>query len=583
MSVYATPTQFTATPQLVLVIRRYLACCLMLMFYIGLAPTTMAASLADWQQDIDEIALKIVAIHPEPFARIGRLEFVREVENLKAELPRLSEEQRVTRTMRLVALVGDSHTQLEPDRADFARWYPLRVYEFTDGFFVTAAHKSVADLAGAQLLNIGGSRVEQVAERARTLMGADNELSAKENLFALSNAALMQGLGYAAGDGNLSVKFKLTSGAIVERVIKSSQASDPRYKKDDATFEWRFQAEMGGPPLSGVDSWLSAYKNLPYAAFRTFDATRPLRLMNRWQFTSKSLPLQSAYYIQANFVGENFAQEFRTALKEVDGLRPRRLIVDLRYCFGGDGSRVPAMLREFIKREESHAWKELYLLTGRRTLSAGIMAAQALMDNTTITVLGEPMAAPVNSYGDAQSIPLSRTGLHLYLSTVKHQLGKSTDINPFSRIDIPAQMSFEEYASGGDPLVDAILRGDEMRSLPVIALTDGGAMARRAWEERRTAFAKFHWWSPPQELDLRRTCDQLRDNNQLADAIELCKLNAEINPSIWNVWYNLANAQLAAGHLAEALTSYRRVLEIDPNNSNADEIRRVFEKAGTRF
>ncbi|MBP6279844.1 MAG: hypothetical protein KA388_08795, partial [Rhodocyclaceae bacterium] len=79
MSVYATPTQFTATPQLVLVIRRYLACCLMLMFYIGLAPTTMAASLADWQQDIDEIALKIVAIHPEPFARIGRLEFVREV------------------------------------------------------------------------------------------------------------------------------------------------------------------------------------------------------------------------------------------------------------------------------------------------------------------------------------------------------------------------------------------------------------------------------------------------------------------------------------------------------------------------
>ena len=539
-----------------------------------------AASVENWRRDIDEIVLSVRGIHPDPFARIGRLEFLRNADALKADLPRLSEEQRVTRAMRLVALLGDTHTQLEPKRPDFALWYPFRIYEFSDGYFVTAAHRSVAELAGAQLLEVAGLPVQRVVDSARELMGADNASAKKERLFAFSNAVLMKGLGYAQADGRLTIKFRLNSGTITERTLLPSKSDDPRYAKDDSTFDWYQQAEMGGPPFGGVDAWISAYKGLAYSAFRTTDPTRPLQLMNRRNIAAKSLPDQSAFYIQANYMGDDLPQKFRLALQEVDQLRPRRLIVDFRYNFGGDGSHVPAIVREFIKRETSNGWKELYILTGPRTFSAGIMAVVALAANTAHTVIGEPMSAPVNSYGDARTIQFPRTGLQLTLSTVLNQLGATTDIHPFAPVDIPAPMSFADYASGRDPAVDAILRGDEMRSLSVIALSDGGLVARQAWIQRGDSFAKFAWWSPPQEIDLRRAAQKLIEQKRVVDAIEVAKLNAEIHPGIWNVWYNLAKAQIEGGQKREALENFRQVLKIDPNNGNADEIRGAFAEAG---
>jgi tetratricopeptide (TPR) repeat protein len=539
-----------------------------------------AATVEEWRSDLDAIVVDVRAIHPDPFARVGKLEFMRQAEALKSDLPRLTEEQRVVRAMRLIALIGDTHTQLEPSRPDFALWYPVRIYEFSDGYFVTAAHRSVAELAGAQVLEAAGQPIDRVANDARSLMGADNAFASKEYVFAFSNAALMKGLGYASADGSLKIKCKLADGRIVERTLSPHRSDDARYDKDDSTFEWHFQPEMGGPPFGGVDAWISAYKGLPYAAFRTTDVSRPPRLMNRRGFSSRYLPEQDAFYLQSNFVGQNLEQEFREALQQVDKLRPRRLILDFRYNFGGDGSHVPAMLREFIKRGDAPPWKELYILTGRRTLSAGIMAVVALLENTDHTAIGEPMSAPINSYGDPRSIPFAKTGLRMNLSTVSHQLGDPEDIRPFAPVDVPAPFSFADYAVGRDPAVDPILRGEEMRSLQVIALADGGAAARRVWEQRKLAYSKYDGWSPPTEIVLRRAAQTLLEQKRVGDAVETAGLNADIHPEEWRVWYNLAKAQAAAGQKTESLASYRRVLEIDPNNFNLHEIRKLFEDAG---
>jgi tetratricopeptide (TPR) repeat protein len=539
-----------------------------------------AASASDWRYDIDEMVKDVQAIHPDPYARCGRLSFLRAVDALKRSLPHLNEEQRMAGAMKIVALIGDTHTQLEPDRPDFALWYPIRIYEFSDGYYVTAAHSSVAELAGARLLEVAGKPIENAVADVRALRGADNAFASKEDLSVFSDAALMKGLGYAASDGSMRVKLKLTSGKSVQVSLNPHVADDPRFGKNDSTFEWRFQAEMGGPPIGGVDQWISAYKAMRYASFRTTDKSRPLRLMNRRFFAAKARQDSDAYYIQSNFVGDDFADQFRMALAEVDRLKPKRLIVDLRYNFGGDGSRAPAMAREFIKRGDAPPWKELYVITGRRTHSAGIMAAIAIMDNTEHSVIGEPMAAPVNSYGDATSIMFEKTGMKLWLSTVRHQLGDDRNISEFTPVDVPAPMLFGDYAAGRDPAVDPILRGEEMRGIAVIALNDGGAAARRTYQKRAKTFSKTLWWTPPQEIELRIATDKLVGQKRFDDAIETAKLNAEIHPDVWNTWYNLGVAQRAGNRMRESLESWRKVLELDPQNGNGDEIRSAFEAAG---
>ncbi|MGH7731333.1 MAG: hypothetical protein ACRENJ_08800 [Candidatus Eiseniibacteriota bacterium] len=542
---------------------------------------SQGASVADWRQDLEEIVRLIRATHPDPFAKVGETVFVREAEALEAAIPSLSGDQRLVHAMRLVAMIGDGHTQLEPASPRFASWYPLRLYEFSDGVFVTSAHRSVSDLAGTQILEIAGRPVTEVLAAARALMGADNAFGSRENLYAVHNAAMMKGLGYAGPDAALRVRARLRGGRTVDRTLVPSPSDDTtHYAPDDASFEWQVRREMAGMPFGSFDDWISAYGKLPFSAYFAPDTSRPAHLVHADPYVVRPFPAQDGYYVQINRVDDTeFVAFIRRMMQDVDRRRPRRLIIDLRFNFGGDGSRITPMIHEFIKRADARPWKELYLLTGRRTFSAGIMALDAFLDHTECSVVGEPPAAALNSYGDATSIPLTRSGLLLAVSTLRHQLGDSDDFGPFIAVDVPAIFSFADYVAGRDPAVDPILRGDEMRSLAAIAMAEGGGAARMVWLERKSRVGALSWWGPPPEIALRRVGRALIEQNRIADAIENNRLNTEVHPDNWRTWLNLGLAYKAAGRQKERLDSYRRVLELDPNNFNGDAIRRLLQAA----
>jgi hypothetical protein len=547
-------------------------------------------SNAEWRGGIDRIVRDLRAHHPDPFVRVGELTFLRRAEALKAALPSLSEEARVAGAMRLVAGIGDGHTQLEPRSARFALWYPLRLYEFTDGIFVTGAHRSVADLAGAQILEIAGRPAAEVVAAARELMGADNASDAREKLFPVHNAALMKGLGFTSAGGELKVRARLAGGRTVERTIAPRRTDMPGYGADDSSFEWRFRPEVLGPPVGTNDEWVSAFRGLPSMAFRTRDTLRPPHLVLRRALVARPLAAQDAYYIQANAVAnlpdESFVAFFRRTLREVERQRPRRLIVDLRYNFGGDGSQVAPMIREFVARQDDPPWRELYVLTGRRTFSAGVMMLDAFLDHLAPTLVGEAAGAPLNSYGDANALEYPRLGLNLIVSHERHQLASSADVSERVPVDVPASFSFVDYAAGRDPAVDPILRGDEMRSIPAIVLERGADAARRVYEERRARFAGDPAWEPPSEIALRRVMRRLEERGDTAAALAAAVLNSEINPGEWRTWYNLGNLQASTGQMAASIASYRRSLALDdPTNFNAERLKEIVaeaEKSGTR-
>ena len=61
-------------------------------------------------------------------------------------------------------------------------------------------------------------------------------------------------------------------------------------------------------------------------------------------------------------------------------------------------------------------------------------------------------------------------------------------------------------------------------------------------------------------------------NNKIDDAIQLFKFNAEQFPASSNVFDSLGEAYLNAGDKKNALLSYKKVLELDPNNGNVADI-----------
>ncbi len=554
---------------------------------IALAQPAFAASVEDWRADITTIVHTIETVHPNPFTRSSRTAFEGEAASFTAALPNLTEEQRVVRAMRLVAMIDDGHTQLAPQRADFALWYPVRVYQFTEGYFITTAFKSDADLAGAQILKIAGRPVDEVMTAARSLMGAENIGTRVENLFAFNNAMLMKGLGYAADDGSLSLTVRLADGKTVERTLTPQRTSDTRYNIADSTFEWRFASEVYGPPLGTLNDWTTAYRGLPAIAFRTVDYTRPVHFTYRRAFVTRAIPERDAYFIQANFVGntaaETFEAFFRRALGEIDKQRPKSLIIDIRFNSGGDGSKVPAVIHQFIKREDDPPWKECYLLTGRKTFSAAVMFEASVMDHLHCSIVGEPAGAALDSYGDATGMELTRTGLQFYVSTVYHQLDDTGAHDAIIPVDAPAPFSFADWTAGRDPAIDAILAGQEMRSLRRIALDKGGAAAVRAYRERVRRNPKIAEWFKPREIDLIRTGWALMDKDRKEDVFEVYRLLAELYPDSAKAQGRFGDAQIAMGNTEAGLALYRRALAIDPNNlANLEQRQALFNAAFDR-
>jgi hypothetical protein len=537
-------------------------------------------SLADWRSDLADIVRDIRTLHPEPYAKAGRLTFLRAVKQFEEELPSLTNQQRVTGLMRLVATIGDGHTYLEMNHPRYARWYPVRLYEFSDGFFILSAHKSASDLAGAQVLEIAGTPVAQVARNASAVMGYENAFMRAERVHPMHSETLMRGMGYADPDGRLALKLRLSNGRVVERTIEAKQADHPRFK-DDATWEWQFRPDLYGTTIGTEEDWVTAYRNLTAAAFQTSDTTRPVFLTERRAFGARAIPEARSFYVRTNHISDtDFVPFFQDVLKQVDSLRPDKLIIDWRYNFGGDGSQVALLMREFIKRADNAPWKDIYVLTGRKTFSATVLALGKFMEFLPISLVGEPSAAGLNHFGDPTARTYSRTGLRLSVSTLRHQLAESNDLSEFIPVDVPAVFSFADFRAGRDPAVDRILRGDEMRSIPVIARRDGGAAARKAYQDRKRTFANVSWWRAPTEFAMRQACDALQKEKRFQDALETCRLTADMHPTTWNVWYNLAVAQRAAGLMKERLASYRCVVAIAPDNWNVPSIRRLLAQPG---
>ena len=178
----------------------------------------------------------------------------------------------------------------------------------------------------------------------------------------------------------------------------------------------------------------------------------------------------------------------------------------------------------------------------------------------------------MNSFGDAHEYVLAQIGATAHISTLRNVKSDVLDLSRYTPVDVPAPMTFAAWRDGKDPAVDAILAGKEMRGLAQIAITDGAEAARRAFEERAGIFGKYPWWTPPSEMDLRRPVQLLTEDGRYNDAIAIGEISTKLHPEIWNSWYGLGQAQLAAGRLTEGQTTLRKVLEVDPNNFNKDEL-----------
>ena len=111
----------------------------------------------EWREDLAWLAERLPDKHGNAFHQVSRAEFEAAVASLDERIPRLERHEVLAELGRIVAMVGDGHTELWlPQEATGFRRLPVFAGYFGDELVIFAATPEHTELLGSRVVAIGG-------------------------------------------------------------------------------------------------------------------------------------------------------------------------------------------------------------------------------------------------------------------------------------------------------------------------------------------------------------------------------------------------------------------------------------------
>ncbi len=390
----------------------------------------------EWQDDLKYLANRITQIHPNPFSIHSRVEFENLVRDLNQRIPTLTDSEIEMGFAKVVAFVGDGHTDLIPFQpATGFSMYPLQLYYFSDGVYVTEAALRYQDLVGYRLAKIGDAPIEEVHHILRKYIGADNEWTAKDRapLYYVCRE-ILQAQGIVAPNEDARFTFTNANGQVRSLVL--TPTSLLRY------FYWYFKP-------------LQKWKYTPKVAT---PLCRQHPTQNYW-FTY--IPASRTLFFKFNQIREDRSESFDNFTNRLFGFAQshpvQAFIIDLRDNSGGDNTIPRRFVTELSAHPSLNRRGRLFTLIGRHTFSAAVNFTTMLERRTNTILVGEPTGAGPNHYGDPKLVLLPHSKLIVFIATRLWQFGDPSDSRREHSPNIAVDLTHEDYFRGRDPVLDAPL------------------------------------------------------------------------------------------------------------------------------
>jgi hypothetical protein len=393
------------------------------------------ARTAGWRADLETLVTARENNHPDPWHGIDRARYIAEVDAVSTRVPELNDDELLVEITRLAAMPTwngrDGHGGIYPwgEGTFDAHLYPLRLWHFSDGLFVTDALPPYDDLVGARIISVNDHDVDEILAAVGPLVPRDNEqqlLSHGPRLIV--TAEVLHGLGFI-DDPLASVDIMISHGGSSSRRV-----------------------EVEPVPMQQYEGWAGGHHSMSPPARPTGPPW--IRQLNNeiwWEYQ----PETRTAYVQYNFVGSGVAAVAkevgaRLAQGDVD-----RLVVDVRHNPGGDNTTYGPLLT-FLRSPEVNQPGRLYVIMGRATFSAAGNFVTEVERSTSAILVGENLGSSPNMYGD--SIPLELEHSGLIFRVAPYYIEKSHPDDPRITIepDIAVPPRSADYFGDRDPAMDAI-------------------------------------------------------------------------------------------------------------------------------
>lgn len=380
-----------------------------------------------WRADLDYLHSELGRTAPDYRDRPLPAEVTRRYEQLKRDVPTLSDEEIFVGMTRMLAPLRAGHTSLFMPTD--TRYLPLRIYAFPDGIYIMEGQGSYANLGGSRITAIGGTPIDTVLRRMALGGNTDGDNEHLWHVYALAQTHYLKGFGAISRVDSVPLTLSSRDGKTRTVVVATTAV-----------------------PAEGRQDKMSAPQNIAAPLY--------LRDLDK-KFWETALPEHDATYLAFNNVSNNPEETLEAFGKRLGTLLAARtsknLIIDMRHNNGGNTSLYTELLRTVIafSRDPGH---RVYALIGRRTYSATGNFVTDLERLVRPVWVGEPSSECCNLHGDPTHVVLPYSRIEGELSVFKWNLGNPWDGRREIVPDVPVQLTAQDYFAGRDPVLDTVFK-----------------------------------------------------------------------------------------------------------------------------
>ncbi|MEM7381138.1 MAG: hypothetical protein AAF361_08055 [Bacteroidota bacterium] len=538
-----------------------------LLFFIQLAaqqkPTT-----SQWQQDLRFLQNTIHKEYPFLFVKTTKAAFDAEVESLYKEIPNLEDHEIVVGLSRIIALFKYGHMAVDYNHKPFEFQYlPFNLYQYADGVYIQGVHKDYKQALGAKVIAINKIPVMEALQKIYPVVSAENTQFFK---------------GY--GINHLTIPEVLHAQGITDKLQNSVELS---LEKNGKSFKMAFESipdNKYAPTQYGHifqdENWLEARDQ----------STTPLYLKHIERiYFFEYLSEEKVVYVRLSQIEddpkENMTSFYARLFDFIESHEVEKLILDVRLNGGGNNYKNRPLITGIIENKKINKVGKLFVIIGRRTFSACQNLVNELHNYTNAIFVGEPTAENVNFYGDSGPVVLPSTKLPVYLSFAWWQDKAGWENAEWLAPSIPVEMTFEQYTTNKDPVLDAALAFSDsnFKPNPMRYLTEGfvsGKIEELAVEvpkmikDPRYSFFDF-------ETELTKAGMHLVSSGRLPAiqaGIGVLSFVSQLFPNSAKAWKNLAFAQIKADDKKNAMESLNKAISFDLNREIGKSAKEMLEE-----
>ncbi len=523
----------------------------LVLFASGMCQSGLTAT--DWQSDLRFLQQTVHQDYPFLFKKITAKDWDAGVEKLYSEIPSLQEHEIVAGLGRIVSSFQYGHTDIDWSAAPVKHHIlPINLYWFKDGIFIEGARKDYEKILGARLLKVEGIPVEEALMAVRPLISAENDQFFKA--YGLDFLLVPEALHAQKITKSLKSVLTLT----LEKAGKTFEQTIP------AVEAFRFPrkyslAQQGGEWLSARDQSQTPYylKNLDKIYYFEY------------------LPEQKTVYVRHSQIQDDPAEAIPAFYDRVFAFIEKndveRLVLDVRLNGGGNNYKNKPIVTGVIRCHKINQPGKFVVILGRRTFSACQNLVNELHTYTNAVFVGEPTSENINFYGDNNRVELPKSKIPVFLSFAWWQDKPQWENDDWLAPNIAVEMSFEDYRTNHDPILEAALKvtaGDAAVD-PMLVLQDL-FLAKKFEELEATAMKmikdpKYRYVNL--EKKINDTGYRLMNQGQLEPALYVFQLNTKLFPDSANAWDSLGEACWKTKQKDKAIECYNKAIELDPNGS----------------